>query len=207
MAYIKTKYWVMFKTLLYIFLLVGIVYCGCSQKKYTQPTVKIYTHFGDIIVELYPEKAPVTVHAFLSYVDAGYYTNSSFYRVLKKEDQPSNAFKSELIQGGLWQTDFKKFDSIPGIEHESTKKTGILHKDGVISLARADTGTASTEFFICLGNQPVYDYGGIASSDEQGFAAFGKVISGMSVVRKIHQEPDIKTSFMDPIEILYIERL
>ena len=182
-------------------------YFSCAQKKYTQPTVKIETNFGDILVELYPAKAPKSVAAFLSYVDSGYYKNSSFYRVLKAEDQPSSAPKTDLIQGGMWQTNYKKQLTIPGIAHETTLQTGLLHKDGTISLARAAPGTASTEFFICIGNQPAYDYGGTANPDKQGFAAFGRVIKGMDVVRQIHQQPDNETNFTPPVKIKNIVRL
>ena len=182
-----------------IFLLAGIfIYFSCSHKKYKEPTVKIKTNFGDILVELYPERAPKTVAAFLSYVDSGYYKNSSFYRVLKEEDQPSNAFKSQLIQGGIWQSQYKKQLSLPGIPHETTRQTGILHKDGTISLARTAPGTANTEFFIVIGDQPAYDYGGAANPDGQGFAAFGKVIEGMDAVKQIHEQPDNQTSFTPP---------
>lgn len=180
---------------------------SCSQTKYTKPTIKIETHFGDIIVELYPEKAPKTVAAFLSYVDSGLYKGASFYRVLKEEDQPSSAFRSELIQGGIWQTKNQEQAKLPGVPHETTKETGILHKDGVISLARTTPGSASSEFFIVVGDQKAYDYGGDANSDGQGFAAFGKVIKGMKVVRQIHSQPDNETSFLPPVEIINIVRL
>lgn len=190
------------------FLLVSAFICSsCSHKKYKEPTIKIETNFGDIIVELYPEKAPKTVAAFLSYVDSGYYKNGSFYRVLKEEDQPSNAFKSNLIQGGIWQTQYKKQLGVPGIPHETTKQTGVLHKDGAISLARTAPGSASTEFFIVIGNQPAYDYGGSANPDGQGFAAFGKVVEGMDVVKQIHQQPDNATTFTPPLAISNIVRL
>lgn len=181
---------------------------GCKQKTiYKEPTVNIETNFGDIIVELYPAKAPKTVAAFLSYVDGGYYKSGSFYRVLKAEDQPSNAFKSDLIQGGIWETNYKKQSGIRGITHETTQQTGILHKDGTISLARVAPGTASTEFFIVIGDQPAYDYGGDANPDGQGFSAFGRVIDGMKYVKQIHAQPDNQTSFTPPISIKNIVRL
>ncbi|MDQ6845121.1 MAG: peptidylprolyl isomerase, partial [Bacteroidota bacterium] len=85
--------------------------------------------------------------------------------------------------------------------------TSILHENGTISLARTEPGTASSEFFICIGNQPAYNYGGAANPDGQGFAAFGKVIKGMDVVKQIHDQPDNNTSFTPPIEIMNIVRL
>jgi peptidyl-prolyl cis-trans isomerase A (cyclophilin A) len=183
------------------------IYFSCTHKKYKEPTIKIETNFGDIIVELYPEKAPKTVAGFLSYVDSGYFKNGSFYRALKEEDQPSNSFKSNLIQGGIWQTQNKKQTVLPGIAHETTKQTGVLHKNGAISLARTAPGTANTEFFIVIGDQPAYDYGGSANPDGQGFAAFGKVIKGMDVVKQIHEQPDNQTSFTPPLAIIDIVRL
>ena len=143
----------------------------------------------------------------MSYVDSGLYKDGSFYRVLKAEDQPSNAFKSDLIQGGIWQTKNKEQMSLPGIPHETTNETGILHKDGTISLARTEPGTANTEFFIVIGDQKAYDYGGSANSDKQGFAAFGKVIEGMKYVKQIHDQPDNQTSFTPSIPIKNIVRL
>ena len=156
---------------------------------------------------MYPDKAPKSVAAFLSYVDSGFYKNGSFYRVLKEEDQPSASFKSQLIQGGIWQTDYKKGISLPGIIHEPTNQTGILHKNGTISLARTDTGTASSEFFICIGDQPAYDYGGNANPDRQGFAAFGKVIKGMNIVKKIHAQPNNEEDLVPSVTINSIKRL
>ena len=194
-----------FKNILFI----AIVFSGCSQpKKYSKPTIDIKTYFGDIIVELYPEKAPKTVAAFLSYVDSGYYKNTSFYRVLKKEDQSMNIAKTQLIQGGLWQTNFKKQQKIPGIPLETTQQTGILHQEGVISLARnEDPNSGNTEFFICMDNEPDYDYGGEASPDKKGYVTFGRVIDGMKYVRQIHEQPDYETNFKPPIKIINIVRL
>lgn len=183
------------------------LFVACHDRAYNDPAVKIETNFGDIIIESYPGKAPKTVAAFLSYVDSGLYKGSSFYRVLKKEDQPSNSFKSELIQGGIWQTKNKMQVALKGIPHETTKESGILHENGTISLARTTPGSASSEFFICIGKQPAYDFAGSANSDGQGFAAFGKVVEGMDVVKQIQQQPDNETSFYPPLEIMNIVRL
>lgn len=198
------------KFLKYSLLFIIIVISSCSQsaKKYDKPTIDIETNFGDIIVELYPKKAPKTVAAFLSYVDSGYFKNTSFYRVLKKEDQAMNVAKTQLIQGGLWQTKLKKQQSIPGIPLETTKETGILHTSGVISLARnEDPNSGNTEFFICMDDEPDYDYGGDASPDKKGYVTFGKVISGMKYVKQIHSQPDFETNFRPPIKIINIKRL
>ena len=193
----------------YFYLLLLALLFSCQQKKkYTNPTIDIQTYYGDIIVELYPAKAPKTVAAFLSFVDSGYFKNTTFYRVLKKEDQSMNVTKADLIQGGLWQTKLKLQQTIPGIPLETTKQTGILHKEGVISLARNDApNSGNTEFFICMDDEPDYDYGGDASPDKLGYATFGKVIDGMKFVEQIHSQPDFETNFKPPIKILDIKRV
>ncbi len=103
-----------------------LIFCACNQqpKKYSKPTIDIQTYFGDIIVELYPSKAPKTVAAFLSFIDSGYFKNTSFYRILTKDDESMNAFKTDLIQGGLWKTNLKLQQKIPGIPLETTKANG-----------------------------------------------------------------------------------
>ena len=180
---------------------------GSCKQTFVNPHVQIDTRFCEIEVELYPGQAPASVAAFLAYVDSGLYKNASFYRVLNDENQPSNAFKSKLVQGGIWQSNYQKSIKLPGIAHESTNQTHILHKNGTISLARQAPGTASTEFFICLGNQPGFDYGGKNNPDGQGYAAFGKVVKGMDVVQKIYNAPENDQSFDPPVDIYRVIRL
>ena len=180
---------------------------ACNSSKHENPHVEIETKFGDIEVELYPKQAPETVKAFLSYVDSGYYTNAAFYRVLRDDEQPTNAAKSELIQGGLWKTNYKLSARLPGIKHESTAQTKILHKNGTISMARLEPGTANTEFFICVGDQPGLNYGGVNNPDGQGYAAFGKVVKGMSVVNSIYDAPENDGSLEPLVYIFRIKRL
>lgn len=179
---------------------------ACSRQDTSKPHIVIQTTMGDIELELYAKQAPATVAAFLSYVDADLFHNSSFYRVLNQDNQPSNAPKTELIQGGIWRTNNKKAVSLPGIVHESTKQTGILHTDGVISLARLAPGTASSEFFICVGDQPGLNSGGENIADGQGYAAFGKVVKGMAVVRRIYSQNDNDQYLTPPVSIFGIVR-
>jgi len=193
--------------LLYSFIIVTIALFSCKTKNNPTPHIEIQTNQGDIEIELYPLQAPKTVAAFLSYIDSGYYNNSNFYRVLNDENQPSNAPKTELIQGGIWRTKNKIAASLPGIPHETTQQTKILHTDGVISLARTTPGTASTEFFIYIGNQPGLDYGGENIADKQGYATFGKVVKGMDVVRKIYRQNENDQYFDPPVAIFNIVRL
>ncbi len=191
-------------------IIVLIIVSSCSNKpmKYDHPTIDIQTYFGDIIIELYPEKAPKTVSGFLSFVDSGYFKNTSFYRILTKDDESMNAAKTNLIQGGLWQTKLKLQQKLPGIPLETTRQTGILHKAGVFSLARGEEeNSGNTEFFICLDDEPGYDYGGDASPDKKGYVTFGRVISGMKYVKQIHEQPEFETNFLPPVKIINIKRL
>jgi peptidyl-prolyl cis-trans isomerase A (cyclophilin A) len=190
----------------YLIAVFACLLAACSPK-YKNPHIEIQTSMGDIEVELYPDQAPKTVKAFLSYVKAGYYKNSSFYRVLNTDNQPSNAAKAELIQGGIYKSNHRVHDTLSGIPHETTQQTHILHKNGTISLARLAPGTATSEFFICLGDQPGFDYGGENNPDKQGYAAFGKVIKGMEVVQKIYNQPEEEQSFDPPVPIYNIVRL
>lgn len=167
------------------------------------PQVSIQTSKGEIVLELYPEKAPVTARNFLKHVEQGSYTNSLFYRVVRLDNQANSEVKIEVIQGGLFEDDI--LDTIAPIIHENTELTGILHSDGVISMARIEPGTASTEFFICIGDQASLDFGGARNSDGQGFAAFGKVIRGMEVARAIQAEPDDGQYLLEKVSILQMK--
>lgn len=167
------------------------------------PVVTIYTSMGDFDVIIYKDKAPVTAANFLSYVDSGFYKDCSFYRVVNLGNQPNDSIKIEVIQGGLRNSGHKAFAPI---KHENTAVTGIKHEDGTISMARSAVGTASSEFFICIGDQPGLDYGGRRNPDGEGFAAFGKVITGMKVVRSIQALPSEKQYLPEPVRIFSIER-
>jgi len=181
-----------------------MMWFACKQQT-GNPIVEIETKFGIIEIELYASKAPKTVAAFLENVDDGVYESSSFYRVLNEDNQPSDAAKSTLIQGGIYKSKRSK-EGISLVPHETTKQTGILHTDGVISMARLAPGTASTEFFICIGNQPGLDYGGTNNTDGQGYAAFGKVVKGMDVVQKIFNQNEADQAFDPPVHIFNIAR-
>ena len=188
-------------------ILIVVLFLACSSPKYQYPHVIISTGFGDIEAEIYIDKAPKTSAAFLQYIDSGLYNRSYFYRVLTIDNQPSDAAKAKLIQGGIWKTNAAKSTALPGITHETTQQTGIKHTDGVLSMARLAPGTATTEFFICVGDQLGFDYGGENNPDGQGYAAFGKVVKGMDVVRKIYDQPENDQAFTPPVAIISIKRL
>lgn len=187
---------------LFIGAIVSIPLWGCETEN---PRVWIKTELGDIKVEIYVNEAPITASNFLKYVDGGLFDGGTFYRVVTMDNQPDNDVKIEVIQGGLGFGESEK--RFPPIAHETTEKTGIKHKDGVISMARNEPGSASSEIFICINDQPELDFGGKRNPDGQGFAAFGKVIEGMDVVRKIQQQP-AEGQMLDPkIQIYSIARI
>ena len=162
------------------------------------------TEWGLIQLELYPDKAPITVSNFLKYVDQNRYGDLHFYRVVHMENQPDNDVKIEVIQGGLG---FDKHPmELPTIFHETTDETGIKHLNGTLSMARLEPGTASSEIFICINDQPELDFGGKRNPDGQGFAAFGKVISGMDVVKTIQLLPETKQMLDKVVKVNSIQR-
>jgi len=173
------------------------------------PRVIISTDLGDIEVELFTDKAPITANNFLMYIDSGKYNNGNacFYRTVRLDNQPNKLIKIEVIQGGFYEDSLVEKYQFPPIKHETTKETGIHHLDGTISMARSEVGTASSEFFICIGNQPELDFAGKRNHDGQGFAAFGKVINGMDVVKKIQQMKDKDQYLINPIKIIKVERI
>ena len=184
-----------------------VLFISCSSNQYTHPHVLIQTEAGDIEAELYTDKAPETAGTFLRNVENGLYKKSTFYRILNDYNQPSDAPKSELIQGGIWKSDYKKASTLPGIPHESTKQTGLLHHNGILSMARLEPGTASSEFFICIGDQPGFDFGGDNNPDGQGYAAFGKVVKGMDIVNRIYNRPENDQAFTPQVSIWNIKKL
>lgn len=171
----------------------------------TNPRVLIRTELGDITVDIFVQKAPVTASNFLKYVDEGLYKGACFYRIVRMDNQPQNKIKIEVIQGGLSFT--SQVQILSPIEHETTQKTGILHLDGTLSMARDKPGSATSEFFICIGDQPELDFGGRRNPDGQGFAAFGKVTAGIDVVRKIHRLPAEGQMLVSRVKIHDIVRM
>ena len=169
--------------------------------------VLIRTALGDIEVEIFPGKAPITSENYLRYVDGGLYDGTAFFRTVTMENQPNSEVKIEVIQGGTMSKDRAYPSTHPPIEHETTQETGLRHVDGAISMARMKPGTATSSFFICIGDQPELDYEGRRNPDGQGFAAFGYVTEGMDVVRKIQKQPYEGQRLQPPIEILMVRRV
>jgi len=144
------------------------------------PRVKIETALGAIVVELYADKAPITVANYLKYVDRGLFNGAAFYRASRPPGYTAVDYGS--IQGGL-QNDPKKV--LPPIAHESTIKTGLKHGNGTISMGRHAPGTAQSDWFITLGDMSYLDADPKNPKANPGFAAFGQVVEGLEVVQKI----------------------
>lgn len=182
-----------------IFLSLIAVFVFWQSNAQPLPKVQIETTLGEITVEIDTINAPLTALNFLKHVIEDTYKNALFYRVVRMDNQPNNEIRIEVIQGGVFTE--ARFDEIPPIAHETTKETGIKHMDETISMARMEPGTASTEFFICVNDQPELDFGGKRNPDGQGFAAFGKVVQGMNVVRKIQAQKDNKQTLIEKVTI------
>jgi peptidyl-prolyl cis-trans isomerase A (cyclophilin A) len=151
------------------------------------PIVKIQTELGNITVMVDIRRAPITVKNFLNYVDRKLFDNTSFYRIVTPENNPEKETKISVVQGGLRE---RSPHLLPPIKHEPTNVTGLRHVDGTVSMSRRQEGTASGAFFICVGDQPALDFGGGRYDDGLGFAAFGRVVEGMDVVRRIWQHSE-----------------
>src|SRR5947209_9734634 len=160
--------------------------------------VLIQTDKGDIEAELDPAIAPVTVANFLRYVDGKFYDGGRFHRTVKPDNQPDSKVKIEVVQAGI-TPDRMKAELRP-IKLERTRDTKLLHRDGTLSMARDGPDTATSDFFICIGNQPELDFGGKRNPDGQGFAAFGRVSKGIDSAKKIQPAAADGQTLKPPIQ-------
>lgn len=163
------------------------------------PRVQIDTALGSITVELDAVHAPVTTANFLRYVLDGFYSDGEFFRTVTAVNQAGDAFEIEIVQAGA--SPARDADSYEPIPLEMTSDTGLRHLDGTISMARTEPDTATHSFFICIGDQPELDFGGRRNPDGQGFAAFGRVVEGMELVREIHAMPAAGQELDPPLSI------
>lgn len=161
--------------------------------------VNLDTGQGRIVIDLEVGRAPITAGNFLRYVDQKRYDGANFFRA----SRAPGAEDYGLIQGGV-QNDPAKV--LKPIAHEPTTQTGLKHVDGTLSIGRNAPGTATSDFFICVGDAPYLDADPKAPGDNLGFAAFGHVVEGMDVVRKIlalptpgvANNPVMKGQILDP---------
>ncbi|OYT15630.1 MAG: peptidylprolyl isomerase [Bacteroidetes bacterium 4572_77] len=188
------------------FLLIFLLLFLLNHSSVAQNTkIQIVTELGNIDLELFCEEAPITTKNFLQYIDENRLDSIYFYRIVRNDNQEKSPIKIQVIQAGLYEDDHPKMR--PPISHESTKETGIKHLKGTISMARYQPGTATSEFFICLEDEPELDYGGIRNSDGAGFAAFGIVTKGMDIAKFIHQSPAEGQNLKPQILIYSIRRM
>jgi peptidyl-prolyl cis-trans isomerase A (cyclophilin A) len=167
--------------------------------------VLIRTELGEIVAELDAKRAPVTVANFLRYVDGKFYDGGVFHRTVRPDNQPDNKVKIEVVQASADPK--REKDAFGPIKLERTSQTKLSHRDGTLSMARDGPDTATHEFFVCIGDQPELDFGGKRNPDGQGFAAFGRVVKGMDVVKKIQAAPAKDQSLTPPVKILTVRRL
>lgn len=165
--------------------------------------VRLETDSGNIVLQLDGRHAPITTANFLAYVDQHRFDGITFYRASKTPRTPGRGF----IQGGIRRNAML---GLPPIAHEPTSRTGLRHVDGTISMARLEPGSAMGDFFIVSGAMPPMDAGQTRPSsgnhDREGYAAFGRVVEGMDVVRRILAAPVIANAGQGALRGQMIER-
>ena len=183
-----------------------VVVAGARPSAQSPVRVLVQTELGDIVLEVDTKSAPNTAANFLKYVDAGHYDGGSFHRTVKMDNQPDSPVKIEVIQAGVSAERAK--EGFPPIPIERTSVTGLRHTDGAISMARGQPDSATSGWFVCINDQPSLDFGGARNPDGQGFAAFGRVVQGMDIVRKIQRAPNTDAQRLTPpIKILKAARV
>jgi peptidyl-prolyl cis-trans isomerase A (cyclophilin A) len=175
-----------------------------AQEKASTVSIRIETQAGNIVAELYPKKAPITVANFLRYVDSGSFNGGCFMRTVRPDNE-MNSVRIQVIQAVVHP--WKENNSLPPIDLERTNATDVRHVDGAISMARSGPNSATSSFFICIGDQPELDFGGKRNPDGQGFAAFGRVKEGFEVVRQIQKSPAEGQAIVPPVIIIRIIRI
>ena len=177
-----------------------------TQTQGAPPPVAVIfeTELGRLTMEVDLARAPITAANFLKYVDGKFYDGGRFHRTVTPDNQPDNKVKIEVIQAGIHPNRVK--EEFPPIKLERTRDTGLSHKDGTISMARDGPDTATSDFFLCVGDQPALDFGGKRNPDGQGFAAFGRVVKGMEVVKQIQAAPAEGQTLTPPVRIVKVTR-
>ena len=173
----------------------------------TPIVTRVDTALGSFEITVDPAVAPRTVANYLAYVDGRFLDGGSVYRIVTLANQtPETRHKIEVVQWGMKLSDGKAPPFEP-IAHESTRETGLRHLDGTVSMARSTPGSAASEFFICIGDQPELDFGGGRNPDGQGFAAFGRVTRGREVVQALHGRGGAKQFLDEPVPVRSVRRV
>ena len=169
--------------------------------------VLLETELGAFTIEVDADRAPITAANFLAYVDGGHLDQATAYRLVTMTNQkPETVHKIEVVQWGIRASD-ENPAPFASIAHETTEATGLLHKNMTISMARFAPGSAGSEFFICIGDQPQLDFGGMRNPDGQGFAAFGTVTAGQDIVLAIRAKAEATTEYPEtPVRFTSVKR-
>ena len=187
-----------------LLVLLAVLAGTAAQEPSTPVHVVIETEAGEIEAEIDTVRAPITAENFLKYVDAGLFDGGRFFRTVRPDNQVDKPVKIAVIQAAGSRE--RRAGFLPPIPLERTNVTGLSHKDGTLSMARSTPDTARDSFSICVGDQPALDFGGARQPDGQGFAAFGRVVRGMDVVRKIQMGPASGETLTPPVAILRVRR-
>jgi peptidyl-prolyl cis-trans isomerase A (cyclophilin A) len=163
--------------------LLAIVLLALPVAQAKPVVVVVETPKGQIEIAIDVAHAPITAANFLAYVDRGLYDGGVFHRTVRPDTETRKDFPIQVIQGSMDPA--RSAQSAHSIVLERTSVTGLKHLDGTVSMARGGADTATDQFFICIGDQPELDFGGKRNADGQGFAAFGRVVAGMDVVKAI----------------------
>lgn len=166
---------------------IGLTSCATTTNAQDAPRVVIETDAGRMVVELDLARAPLSTCNFLSYVTDGDYDGGRFFRTVVRATNTGNPNPIDVIQAATPRGDDD--DLRPPIPLERTRDTGLSHLAGTISMARNGPDTATSSFFIVTQDTPALDFGGGRNPDGQGFAAFGRVIEGLDVARRIQMSP------------------
>ena len=171
--------------------------------------VRVETAVGNIDLAIDTKNAPITATNFLKYVDGGFYDGGRVHRATRADNYKPNLPNRpplEIIQADI--NPARAAERFPAIPLERTSKTGLSHVVGTVSMPRGqDPDSARSGFVIHLNDQPSLDHGGMRFDDGQGTAAFGRVVAGLDVVRKIQQQPVKEQALDPPITIVKIRRL
>ncbi len=162
------------------------------QSQPAPPVLVVFeTSLGSITIEVNVAKAPVTSANFLQYVDGGWYNEGRFHRTVRPDTETNTTHPIQVIQASRRRTARGEGPTWPAVALERTRDTGLTHVDGAVSMARVAgrPDSASSDFFIAIGPQPALDFGGARNDDGQGFAVFGRVVSGMEIVKMIQAAP------------------
>ena len=182
-------------------LLVVMLLVAAALSARQNPVVVFETEKGTIELEVDSVRAPATAANFLKYVDGRFYDGGTVNRAVRPDNTVRHDVEIQVIQ---FQVDAARSrEQFPPIPIERTSVTGLKHLEGTVSMARSTPDSATASFSIVIGDQPEMDFGGRRNPDGQGFAAFGRVVRGMDVVKAIQASPTGKrgpygTESLDP---------